>query len=66
MRYRSHENTKNSWRGEFSEWRTLHGIKVPHRNVAIWEDQGQPYGIFEIEGTEYNVDISEEISSSGD
>lgn len=63
MRYRNHEKTKTSWRGEFSEWRTLHGIKVPHRNVAIWEDQREPYGFFEIEGAEYNVDVSEKISS---
>jgi hypothetical protein len=63
MRYRDHEKTKTPWRGEFSEWRTLHGIKVPHRNEAIWEDQREPYGIFEIEGTEYNVDFSEKISS---
>jgi Family of unknown function (DUF6544) len=62
MRYRSHEETKTAWHGEFSEWRTLHGIKVPHRNVAIWEDQGGPYGIFEIEGAEYNVDVSGKIS----
>jgi hypothetical protein len=61
MRYRDHENTKTPWRGEFSEWRTLHGIKVPHRNVAIWADEGGPYGIFRIEGAEYNVDVSGRI-----
>jgi hypothetical protein len=65
MRYRNHEWTKTPWRGEFSEWRMLHGIKVPHRNVAIWEDQGEPYGIFEIEGAEYNVDVSEKIPADG-
>ena len=35
--------------------------EVPHRNLAIWEDQQEPYGIFEIEGTEYDVDVSEKI-----
>ena len=34
MRYRNQEETKSSWRGEFSDWRTIHGIKVPHRSVA--------------------------------
>jgi hypothetical protein len=63
MRYRDQEKSKTPWRGEFSDWRMLHRIKVPHQNVAIWEDQRQPYGIFEIEGTEYNVDVSEKISS---
>jgi len=62
MRYRNHEQTKTPWSGELSDWRTLHGIKVPHRNMAIWEDQREPYGIFEIEGTEYNVDVSGKIS----
>ena len=62
MRYRNHEQTKTPWRGELSDWRTLHGIKVPHRNMAIWEDQGEPYGIFEIEGAEYNVGDSGKIS----
>jgi hypothetical protein len=61
MRYRNHEKAKTPWRGELSDWRTLHGIKVPHRNVAIWEDLGDPYGIFEVEGAEYNVDVSEKI-----
>jgi hypothetical protein len=61
MRYRNREDTKTPWRGEFSEWRTLHGIKVPHRNVAVWADKGGPYGIFRIEGAEYNVDVSEKI-----
>jgi hypothetical protein len=63
MRFRNHERTKTPWRGEFSDWRTLHRIKIPHRNVAIWEDQTEPYGIFEIDGAEYNVDVSEMISS---
>ena len=61
MRYRNREKTKTPWRGELSDWRSLHGIEVPHRNLAIWEDQQEPYGIFEIEGTEYNVDVSEKI-----
>jgi hypothetical protein len=61
MRYRGQEETKTPWRGEFSEWRTLHGIKVPHQNVAIWVDEGRPYGIFRIEGAEYNVDVSEKV-----
>jgi len=64
MRYRDQEETKAPWRGEFSEWRMVHGIKVPLRNMAIWEDQGEPYGIFEIEGVEYNVNVSDKVSES--
>ncbi len=61
MRYRGEEETKAPWRGEYSEWRTVHGTKLPHRAVAAWEDQGEPYIDLHVEGTEYNVDISEKI-----
>jgi hypothetical protein len=64
MRYRGGEETKTPWRGEFSEWRMVHGIKVPHRNVAVWGDQGEPYGIFEVEGAEYNVSVSDKVLGS--
>jgi len=63
MRYRNQEGTKSPWRGEFSDWRTIHGIKVPHRAVAAWEHE--PYGIFEIEGAEYNVDVSGKFLADG-
>jgi hypothetical protein len=61
MRYRDQEETKTPWRGEYSDWRTVHGIKVPHRLVGTWEDQEEPYIILDLEGAEYNIDISEEI-----
>jgi len=61
MRYRGREDTKTPYHAEYSEWRTAHGIKAPHHPVAAWEDQEQPYAILEIEGTEYNVDVSEKI-----
>ncbi len=65
MRYRGREETKSPWRGEFSEWRAIHRIQSPHRAVAAWEDEREPYGTFEIEGAEYNVDVSETIPKSG-
>ena len=61
MRYRDREDTKTPYRGEYEEWKTVQRIKVPHHTVAIWEDQGRPYVILDIEGTEYNVEISEKI-----
>jgi hypothetical protein len=64
MRYRGQEEAKTPWRGEYSEWRTVHGMKVPHRAVAAWEDEREPYGIFYVEGAEYNVDISGLLTSS--
>jgi hypothetical protein len=53
-------NSRTS-RGEYSEWRTVHGIQIPHRPVATWEDQEEPYVILDIEGAEYDVDVSDKI-----
>ncbi|MCA1731071.1 MAG: hypothetical protein LC751_17235 [Actinobacteria bacterium] len=61
MRYRDQEETKTSYRGEYSEWRTVHDIKIPHRPGATWEDQEDPYVILDIEGAEHNVDVSNKI-----
>ena len=61
MRYRGQEETKTPWRGEYSDWRMAHGIQVPHRVVGTWEDWEEPYVILDLEGTEYNVDLSERI-----
>ncbi len=65
MRYRGQKATKTPWRGEFSEWRPLHGMEVPHRVEGIWEDEREPYAIFEIEGAEYNVDVSGKVPGNG-
>lgn len=65
MRYRGQEETKTPWRGEFSEWRTMHGIEVPHRPVGLWEDWNGPYVVLELEGAEYNVDVSEKVAGAG-
>ncbi|MCA3748083.1 MAG: hypothetical protein IN808_02965 [Rubrobacter sp.] len=61
MRYRGREDTKTPWRTGYSGWKTVHGIKLPHRGVARWEDQREPYIVFEIEGAEFNVDVSEQV-----
>ena len=61
MRYRGQEETKTPWRGEYSDWRMAHGIQVPHRVVGTWEDWEEPYVILDLEGTEYNVDLSERL-----
>jgi hypothetical protein len=61
MRYRGQEVTKTSWRGEYSKWRTVHGLEVPHRLVAAWEDEEEPYVVLDLEGAEYNLDVSDKI-----
>lgn len=61
MRYREQEQAKTPWRAEYSRWETVHGIRVPHRNAAIWEDEGEPYIVLDLDGVEYDVDVSEEL-----
>lgn len=61
MRYRGQEETKIPYRGEYAGWEAEHGMKVPHRDAAAWEDMGGPYVVLSIEGAEYNVDVSEKI-----
>jgi hypothetical protein len=58
MRYRGQEESKTPYRGEYEEWKANNGVKVPHRDAASWEDQGRPYVLLEVEGAEYNVDVS--------
>ncbi len=50
MRYRDQEETKTPRHGESSEWRTVHGIKEPHRPAGVWEDWEGPYVILDLEG----------------
>ena len=61
MRFRGQERTKTTWRDEYSRWKLMHGVKVPRRAVAAWEDEGEPYIVLDLEGAEYNVDVSEKI-----
>jgi hypothetical protein len=61
MRYRGQEESRTPYRGEYGEWGTVHGIKAPHHDMAIWEDHGRPYVVLDIEGTEYNVDVSAKV-----
>jgi hypothetical protein len=63
MRYRDEEKTKTPYRGEYSEWSIVRGIKVPSHPEAMWEDQREPYVTLDIDGAEYNVDVSDKIPS---
>jgi hypothetical protein len=62
MRYRDDEETKAPWRGENQGgWKTVHGIKMARRSVGRWEDWEEPYIILDLEGVQYNVDVSEKL-----
>jgi hypothetical protein len=61
MRYRNQEAVKTPWRAQGSEWKTVHGTKMPHKSEATWEDRGEPYVVLDLEGAAYDVDVSEEI-----
>ena len=39
----------------------MHGVKVPQRAVAACKDEGEPYIVLDLEGAEYNVDVSGKI-----
>ena len=61
LRYRSQEENKIPWRGEYMDWQAVHSVKIPTRIVVTWEDEGSPWAYWTIEGVEYNVDVSEKI-----
>lgn len=61
MRHRGQEETKTPWRGESSSWGTVQGMLVPHCLAGRWEDQKEPYVVLDLEGAEYNVDLSEKV-----
>ena len=58
LRYRDPDQEREPWRIEFTAWREFHGIKIPSQLWVTWEEQGQPWAHFTVEGLEYNVDLS--------
>ena len=58
---RGREENKTSYRGQYAVCRDVHGITRLHRDAAAREDRGRPYVVLDIEGTEYNGDVSEKI-----
>lgn len=58
LRYREPGGEREPWRIQFTEWREYQGIKVPSQLWVTWEEQGQPWAHFTVEGLEYNVDLS--------
>ncbi len=55
LRYLGDSGPKRRWRVEMGRWRAFHGVLVPTRTPVIWEHQGAPWAIFEVEGVEYNA-----------
>lgn len=58
LRYREPGGEHEPWRIEFTEWGEFQGLKMPAGLRVIWEEQGQPWAQFTVEGVEYNVDVS--------
>lgn len=63
LRYRDSEKNKTPWHGDDLEWKSFNGIKIPSKIEVVWEDQGKPWLVLNVEGIAYNVDISKEIPS---
>jgi hypothetical protein len=63
MRYRNEQENRIPWRVDYSNWIARHGVRIPRKIAMTWADQDAPYATYTMEGIEYNVDISERIST---
>ncbi len=64
LRYRGQEDKKTPWRVECMEWQKVGSVIIPTRSAVTWEDEGSPWSFWTIEGTEYNIDVSEKIPAA--
>lgn len=62
MRYRDADAPqKTRWWIEALAWQEFHGMVIPTTATLTWEDEGTPWAYWEVEGVEYNVDVSETL-----
>jgi hypothetical protein len=59
------DEAKLGWRAEVRGWQEMHGIKIPASIAAVWQDEGTPWLVSQIEEAAYNVDVSEYIRATG-
>lgn len=62
LRYRDQEEEKIPWQVSYQSWKTFHSVKIPTQIAVMWEDEGNPWSFWTVEGVEYNVDVSAQIS----
>jgi hypothetical protein len=66
LRYReATDETKIPWVLEPLEWESFHGVMIPSLSTVIWQDEGTPWLVVEVEEIVYNVDVEEYIKSKG-
>lgn len=58
LRHRHGTPEKVIWRADYLNWRTLHGVLLPVKLQATWDDQGTPYAVMEIDGAAFNLDVA--------
>jgi hypothetical protein len=58
QRYRGQAPDKLPWRVDFQSWQMVDGLTIPAKIAITWEDQGQPWSIWEFVGAAWNVDVS--------
>ena len=58
MRYRTPTGPKEPWHGDDLDWRPFAQGLFPSRFAITWENDGSPWSYWNIEGVEWNVDVS--------
>jgi len=59
MRQREAGALFTGWRNVVRRWGTLNGVQVPLEAATIWEDQGYPWAVWQVEAVDYGVDVAQ-------
>ncbi|NLG48500.1 MAG: hypothetical protein GX552_00135 [Chloroflexi bacterium] len=62
LRYREPGGERVPWWGDYLEWKEFNGVLIPSRFSVTWGDEGTAWSYWNIEGMEFNVDVSEALS----
>ena len=66
MRYRKADDTRRTlWINEMRRWAELDGATTGTEGAAIWFDQGQPWAVFRVKESVYNVDVTAYVRAKG-
>jgi hypothetical protein len=64
MRYRTPTGPKEPWHGDDLDWQPFAQGLFPSRFAITWENDGSPWSYWNIEGMEWNVDVSAHIGGA--
>lgn len=63
MRYKGQNPDKVLWHIELLEWDEFNDVIIPSKSSVKWADEDKPWSYWNIEGTLYNIEISDGFSS---